>query len=73
MDNVDNCNAKLNASSGGGRDLSLGMVCHVPWPPSTSVEQENDAGGTEVKCKVREVVRGMVCLYLLERKRSNVV
>ena len=73
MNNFDNCNTKLNASPGSNRDLSLRMICNVPRSPSTSIEQENDASGTKVRCKVRDVVRSVVVNDLLRCERSNVV
>ena len=67
VNNVDYCNTKLNASSGGSGDLSLSMVCYVTWPPSASVEQESDSSWAKVRCEVRDVVGRVVRDDLLGR------
>ena len=73
VNNFDYCNTTLNASSGVSGDLSLSMVCYVTWPPSASVEKENDSSWAKVRCEVRDVVGRVVGNDLPGRKRSNVI
>ena len=73
MHNVHDSDTQLDASSGSSGNLLFCVFRYISWPSSSPIEQEDDPGGTEVWCKVRDVVRGLVPFYLLWREWCNVI
>ena len=64
MHNVNDSDTELDASSGSSGNLLFCMLCNVSWSPPSSIEQEDDPGRAEVRCKVGDIVGSMVPSYL---------
>ena len=71
--NVNDCDTELDASSGSSRYLLFRMLCNVTRPPPSSIEQEDDPRGFEVRCKVGDIVGGIVSSDLFWRQRRDFI